>query len=167
MTGRFPVRFVSHFDPQKRKILNEIWSTDSTPDVSGRTEDPTVSMTSLVPPPGGTRCRILVYPPDIEMGALAQAGAEIGVDFWEEFHRQAPGFKEHMDSATGKHITDSVDYGVIISGQIDLELDDGVVVHLNAGDTYVLNGSNHAWHNRYSGPCVWVVFMVGGTRKRS
>ena len=165
--GKIPRVLCFDFDPQKRNILSEIWSTDATPEVAKNSDDPTVALTSLAPPPGGTRCRVMNLPPDVEMGALLQAGAEKDIDLWEEFHRQAPGFKEHMDNATGKHITDSVDYGVIISGQVDLEIDDGAEVHLQAGDTYVLNGAIHAWHNRYSEPCVWVVFMVGGTRTRS
>lgn len=165
--GEIPRTLCFDFDPQKRNILSEIWGTDGPPDVGGRPIDPTVSMASLSPSPGGTRCRVLFWPPDAEWGAIAQATAERGVDLWEEFHRKVPGFKDHMDNTTGMHITNSVDYGVIISGQIDLELDDGAEVHLKAGDTYVLNGSNHAWHNRYNEPCVWVVFMVGATRKRS
>ena len=51
------------------------------------------------------------------------------------------------------HRTSSVDYAVVISGSIDMELDDGVVVHLEAGDTLVQRGTVHNWVNRGSEPC--------------
>jgi mannose-6-phosphate isomerase-like protein (cupin superfamily) len=45
------------------------------------------------------------------------------------------------------HRTDSVDYAVVMSGEIDMELD-GETVHLKAGDVLVQRGTHHAWVNR-------------------
>jgi quercetin dioxygenase-like cupin family protein len=50
------------------------------------------------------------------------------------------------------HRTRTVDYVVVLFGEIDLMLDDKVV-HLSAGDTVVQQATNHAWVNRGSGPC--------------
>src|SRR4030095_12418413 len=55
--------------------------------------------------------------------------------------------------------TDSVDYIVIISGEIDMELDDSVV-HLKAGDVMVQRGTIHNWVNRGSAPCVLAVILI-------
>ncbi len=57
------------------------------------------------------------------------------------------------------HRTDSIDYAVVISGQIDMELDDGVVVTLKAGDVLVQRGTIHNWVNRGSEVCV-VAFVL-------
>lgn len=46
------------------------------------------------------------------------------------------------------HRTSSLDYGIVISGDVDLELDDGAIVSLNAGDIVVQRGTIHAWINR-------------------
>jgi quercetin dioxygenase-like cupin family protein len=51
------------------------------------------------------------------------------------------------------HRTDSIDYAVIMSGEIDMELDDGQVVHLQAGDVLVQRGTIHNWVNRGTQPC--------------
>jgi quercetin dioxygenase-like cupin family protein len=52
------------------------------------------------------------------------------------------------------HRTDSIDYAVVMSGEIDMELDDGVVVNLKAGDVLVQRGTIHNWVNKGSEPCV-------------
>ena len=50
------------------------------------------------------------------------------------------------------HRTRSVDYAVILSGEIDMTLDDAVV-HLRPGDVVVQQATNHAWINRGTQPC--------------
>ena len=55
--------------------------------------------------------------------------------------------------------TDSIDYIVVISGEIDMELDDSVV-HLKAGDVMVQRGTIHNWVNRGTAPCVLAVILV-------
>jgi quercetin dioxygenase-like cupin family protein len=57
------------------------------------------------------------------------------------------------------HRTDSVDYAVVISGEIDMELDVGVV-HLNAGDILVQRGTIHNWVNKGTAPCVIAFTLV-------
>ena len=55
--------------------------------------------------------------------------------------------------AARNHRTDSVDYAVVISGEIDMELD-GTTAHLKAGDVLVQRGTIHNWANRGTEPCV-------------
>jgi quercetin dioxygenase-like cupin family protein len=61
--------------------------------------------------------------------------------------------------APRNHRTDSVDYAVVLSGEIDMELDDAVV-HLKAGDMLVQRGTIHNWVNRGSKPCVIAFVLV-------
>ncbi|MBM3647477.1 MAG: cupin domain-containing protein [Alphaproteobacteria bacterium] len=56
------------------------------------------------------------------------------------------------------HRTDSIDYAVVLSGRIDMELDDQLVT-LRAGDVLVQRGTIHNWVNRYDEPCV-VAFVL-------
>jgi quercetin dioxygenase-like cupin family protein len=61
--------------------------------------------------------------------------------------------------AARNHRTDSIDYIVVISGGIDMELDDSVV-HLQAGDVMVQRGTIHNWVNRGTAPCVLAVILI-------
>jgi quercetin dioxygenase-like cupin family protein len=61
--------------------------------------------------------------------------------------------------AARNHRTDSIDYIVVMSGEIDMELD-GSTVHLKAGDVMVQRGTMHNWVNRGTAPCVLAVVLV-------
>lgn len=58
------------------------------------------------------------------------------------------------------HRTDSIDYIVVISGEIDMELEAGTEVHLKAGDVMVQRGTVHNWINRGTESCVMAVILV-------
>src|ERR687892_1085967 len=57
------------------------------------------------------------------------------------------------------HRTDSIDYAVVLSGEIDMELDDQVVT-LRAGDVLVQRGTIHNWINRSAAPCVIAFVLI-------
>ena len=65
-----------------------------------------------------------------------------------------PGVEHRM------HRTDSIDYLVVMKGEIDMELDDGVEVHLKAGDVMVQRGTIHNWINRGTETCVIAVILI-------
>jgi quercetin dioxygenase-like cupin family protein len=58
------------------------------------------------------------------------------------------------------HRTDSIDYAVVISGEIDMELEKGTEVRLKAGDVLVQRGTLHNWINRGKAPCVIAFVLV-------
>ena len=58
------------------------------------------------------------------------------------------------------HRTDSIDYAVIVSGEIDMELEKGSEVHLRAGDVLVQRGTVHNWINRGKAPCVIAFALI-------
>src|SRR6266545_2785724 len=61
--------------------------------------------------------------------------------------------------ARRNHRTDSIDYAVVMSGEIDMELDDSVV-HLKAGEVLVQRGTIHNWVNTGSVPCVIAFILI-------
>ena len=61
--------------------------------------------------------------------------------------------------APRNHRTDSIDYIVVLSGEIDMELDDSSV-HLRAGDVMVQRGTIHNWVNRGTAPCRLAVILI-------
>ena len=60
------------------------------------------------------------------------------------------------------HRTDSIDYAVVISGEIEMELDDGVMAKLQAGDLLVQRGTIHNWVNRGKVDCVIAFVLISG-----
>jgi quercetin dioxygenase-like cupin family protein len=58
------------------------------------------------------------------------------------------------------HRTETVDYAIVLSGELGLELDDGEVVHLKAGDVVIQRGSIHTWVNRSSVPAVAAFILI-------
>jgi len=78
-----------------------------------------------------------------------------------------PGLAEVIEPMNpGMHTTDTVDFDVVLSGEVYLELDDGAEVFLKPGDCVVQNGTRHAWHNRSSQNCVIAVALLGAERVR-
>ena len=62
--------------------------------------------------------------------------------------------------APRNHRTETIDYAVVMSGEIDMRLDDGVVVHLRAGDTLVQQATLHDWVNNGKEACVIAFVLV-------
>lgn len=82
-----------------------------------------------------------------------------------DLERQMPGAMAAMEpDAPGMHTTDSLDYIMIVSGEVVLELDDGEETVLHAGDVVVQNGTRHAWRNRGTEPCTFVGVAIGADR---
>jgi len=132
--------------------LTEIWETRSSPaDNSGR-GDAADHERRIEPVGGGSVFRIVEYPPDsVRLKTLAP----------ETFFR-GMGAKA-ADAATrkhpGMHKTDTIDYCVVLSGEIWAVLDEGEVL-LHAGDCLVQRGTNHAWSNRSDDPCVIAFVLI-------
>lgn len=138
------------------------WSTEGVPAVGpGRDGDPVASVTRYLPGPGGTRLMIVTLPPDSAMMAPTFDGAAYG----EELARKVPGFETVFEpDAPGMHTTDSVDYGVLLDGEVWLEVDGGAQVPVRARDVIVQTGTRHAWRNRSDRPATLLFVLVGATR---
>jgi mannose-6-phosphate isomerase-like protein (cupin superfamily) len=124
-----------------------MWVTDkSLPDFSWTT-DRAKTQTKLTPPKSGTVFRIVEFVPEPE--AVARMDMNTMMRVVGAADTPAKGLPPRHPMM---HRTRSLDYAVIISGEIDMLLDDGEV-HLKAGDVVVQQATNHAWVNRGSAPC--------------
>lgn len=119
-----------------------LWVTDESPaDVSGALDRAQRDI-GVAPPRLGSVFRIVDFPPLAAGAALSAEAvrAEMGL--------AARGAVRHPLM----HRTRSVDYAVVMQGEIDMLLDDSEI-HLQAGDVLVQQGTNHAWVNRGTQPC--------------
>jgi hypothetical protein len=133
--------------PARKNVMNLIWSTEGAPaDISGPNDRGSIDI-GTQPPSCGTAFRIIDYPPTTpEQEAKLDVGQrqrEIGHD---APMRGLPPRHPFM------HRTRSIDYAIIMSGEIDMLLDDGEV-HLTAGDVVIQQATNHAWINRSKDVC--------------
>jgi hypothetical protein len=165
--------FVSESTPSRKMVLEnlpglemtEVWSTPSTPRLPAATDDPTLNMTTFVPPVGGTQFRFVQFPPDQQMLHIIERGISLE-SMRQEYLSKAPGLADlHEAADIAMHTTDTIDYGIVLTGEIWLELDEGAVVHLKAGDCVIQNGTRHAWRNRSDKPCLIAFVMIGAARR--
>ena len=84
-----------------------------------------------------------------------------------ELEEVLPGLAGHMDPADpGMHTTATIDFEVVLSGEVALELDGGATVRLGPGDTVVQNGTRHRWSNPGTEPAVLAVCIIGAHHAR-
>ncbi len=133
----------------------KVWGSDVVPTFPNDGQPP--GLQNFFPPIGGSRFWILTMPPSsrtVLPPHLDQAAA------FEEYEQKLPGILNQMQDA-GMHATATADFEIVLSGEIVLELDNGLEKLLRAGDTVVQNGTRHRWHNRSDEPATFVVFLVG------
>jgi mannose-6-phosphate isomerase-like protein (cupin superfamily) len=135
--------------------VTELWQTRSSPAHNRGHEDAVSSPFRLPPPENGSVFRIIEYPPDAQR--LAALAAE----------RDAPddgsGRSQALDRGNprhpGFHKTHSVDYAIVLSGEIHALMDEGEVL-LKAGDVLIQRGTNHAWSNRSDAPAYLAFVLI-------
>jgi len=145
----------------------ELWATfpNCRVPVEDASVEPTRMYKSIFPFPGETRIRIIEFDSDIPKDTHENRTVEDEGDLFQRVQRELPGLLEHMEEGTsGMHTTDSVDYGVVLKGNMILELDDGKTVDLEAGDVIIQNGTRHAWHPQ--GKCTMLWVLIGVERKK-
>jgi len=132
--------------------LTELWETRSSPADNSGAKDAAGHERRIEPVDGGTVFRIIEYPPDSErLKTLAPDSffPEMGAQATDKAERRHPGM----------HRTHTLDYCVVLSGEIWAMLDE-VEVLLRAGDCLVQRGTRHAWSNRTEKPCVIAFVLV-------
>jgi quercetin dioxygenase-like cupin family protein len=112
------------------------------------------------PPVGGYRFLVFELPPENRQSA-APAVANVQAAL-AELEQRLPGVAAYLEpGGTGMHTTATVDFAVVLDGDVCLELDDGAEVLLTAGDTVVQNGTRHRWRNKGDTPAQIAGFGVG------
>ena len=140
--------------------FHRMWGGDRAPMYPGDGSPP--DQPAYFPPVGGYRFGFFTLPP----GEQARLPADLDLEAaLRELDRKLPGMMSHLEPDNpGMHTTDTVDFEVVISGNVALELDDGAEKVMGPGDTVVQNGTRHRWRNPGPDPVVIAVFMVGAHR---
>ena len=150
-----------HSNPIRPGQLSiEVWKTHAMPvPIAAEEPEPTTGPRSLQPPKNGNVFRISIVPPETEeTRSLTPEKAQ-------ELFRQS-GAKEASTFGKGgrhpmMHRTETVDYAVVLEGEITLILDEGEVA-LKQGDVVIQRGTSHAWSNRSGKPVRMMYVLIDG-----
>jgi mannose-6-phosphate isomerase-like protein (cupin superfamily) len=156
--GPAPSLYVNKLDPDWYSI--DIWRTHEMPaPIVAQASEPTSGPRRQMPTRNGTVLRINHFPPESEaVRAMTQADSQCAFE----------GLGNPAAATFGKggrhplmHRTETIDYAIVLSGEITMVLDDEDV-QLRAGDVVVQCGTNHAWSNRSKEPCVVAFVLIDG-----
>jgi mannose-6-phosphate isomerase-like protein (cupin superfamily) len=125
-----------------------LWVTDSVPADLSNQEDTANRKIGIVPPPGGTIFRVIEFAPEREVKADHETRGKI----FQGLGLAPEGESGEKPRDPAMHRTRTVDYALILSGEIDMLLDDSEI-HLKPGDVVIQRATNHAWVNRGNAPC--------------
>ena len=137
--------------------FHEIWNTRATPaPIDAASSEPHEAGIVLAPPPGDTRIRVVDFPPedsltDISADAARAVFAEMG----------AAGAASGGGAHAFMHRTETIDYGIVLDGEIVLIVDDAETI-VRAGDIVVQRGTNHGWANRSGRVCRVAFVLIDG-----
>lgn len=137
--------------------VTNLWCTGAAPSAFAA-PDAIEAHQGVAPPPNGTVLRIIDIPPEPQdPQALQRALEATFANMYRDAHREVkPG--EHP----GMHRTDTVDYALMLEGELIAILDDEETV-LRAGDVLIQRGTRHAWANR-SGAPARIAFVLVSAR---
>jgi mannose-6-phosphate isomerase-like protein (cupin superfamily) len=135
-----------------------VWRTEQTP-AKITAPDTTAAHQGILPPRNGTILRIIDFPPEPQdEGELKrQLDSTFGGIYKDALHDHRPG--KHP----GMHRTETVDYAIVLEGEIWAVMDDGETL-LRAGDVLIQRGTNHAWANRSDRTARIAFVLIDGTR---
>lgn len=138
----------------------EVWHTVEMPALIHAQPDESEERSLVLPPPSnGTRMRVIEFPPEgEEIRRLTSS------DALEKF--KAMGDAKAATSREGAphplmHRTETVDYGIVLEGEITLVLDQDERT-IQAGDIVIQSGTNHAWANRSGKVCRMAFILIDG-----
>lgn len=142
-------------------MTSVVWATAPVPSLPQIGEEGPPAGTLITPPPGETRLMVVTFPPDAVMSGSGFDPERAAL----EQAQQLPGLAECFEAKNpGMHTTDTLDYDIVLDGEIWLELDDGAEVHLQKGDVVVQCGTRHAWRNKGAQPATMAFILVGARR---
>jgi mannose-6-phosphate isomerase-like protein (cupin superfamily) len=124
-----------------------LWITDSSPPGLSYKDDAALKPIGLSPPDNGTVIRVVEFPP-LDPAVEAKMDPDLMMKVVGD-HAPARGLPVKHPLM---HRTRTVDYALILSGEIDMMLDDATV-HVKAGDVVIQQATNHAWINHGKEPC--------------
>ncbi|WP_375787006.1 cupin domain-containing protein [Bradyrhizobium sp. Pha-3] len=138
-----------------------LWGTPAAPSVPWNGRNVATESKSILPAPGESRLMLVTYPPD----SVTEGPGFDSVAATAEYLARMPGLAERFEPDNpGMHLTDSVDYVIVLDGEVWLELDERAIGPIQRGDIVVQNGTRHAWRNRSDKPATLVFVFVGAKR---
>lgn len=140
-------------------FFHEVWCTAASPAAIDNGADPSTAPLMLPPPKLGTRIRFVDIPPD--SAELLQHGAARMHQAFSQIGDAAASTVKADSPHPLMHRTETVDYGIVIEGELTLVLDDSEVA-LKPGSVVVQRGTNHAWANRSGKPCRMLFVLIDG-----
>lgn len=142
-------------------ISVDLWKTAASPVIVSRSEpDPTAGPKQIHPPPRGTVFRISEIAPETE--AIRNMPPEQSrAVFAAMGNESASTAGRKVGRHPFMHRTETVDYAVVLQGEITMLLDDQDVL-LKAGDVVIQRGTNHAWSNRSDKPALMLYVLIDG-----
>lgn len=156
-----PPRIVSLGDEEEEgAVFHEIWHTRETPAPIDRLSgEPDEDGIQLAPPKGGTRIRLVDFPPDDHRGDLTPEEAQAA--FAAIGAHGASTYTGSEGSHPFMHRTETIDYGIVLEGEITLVLD-REAIPLSTGDIVIQRGTSHAWSNRSDRVCRMAFVLIDG-----
>ena len=131
--------------PNHRTISRLLWTTDRSPaEFSGSADRGKITL-GIAPLAGGSIFRIIDFPP------TGPEVEQLDPNYLQSQLAHTP-IRGRPPRHPLMHRTRTVDYAIIMQGEIDMLLDDAEI-HLKAGDVLIQQGTNHAWINRGTEPC--------------
>jgi hypothetical protein len=125
---------------------------------------------SSFPPPGGMRVQAFQFPPHYPDEMADAPTSNVDYSAISELRRTFTDAVPHgrvYGAEKGMHRTDSVDLGIVISGELTSRLEGGGEQVLRPGDIYIQNGAMHLWRNDTAEPAVFVVISLPAERNRA
>jgi quercetin dioxygenase-like cupin family protein len=151
---------VRHNPAHRGHVSVELWSTTGAPVlVSAQEVDPTTGPKQIHPPALGTVFRISEIPPETE--EMRNMGPDQVAEVFRAFGNSAISTFGREQRHPFMHRTESVDYAVVLDGEVYLVLDDSEVL-VSAGDVVIQRGTNHAWSNRSGKPVKMLYVLIDG-----
>jgi quercetin dioxygenase-like cupin family protein len=141
----------------EKTLQQRLWVTDKFPVAMDGDKDRGAIEVKIAPPPGGTIIRYLDIPPESE--EAKKLPKDHMAKMIGDQHHMPPGVRP--PSHPSMHRTRTLDYAIVLSGEIDMLLDDSEV-HLKAGDVLVQQATNHAWVNRGTETCRICFVLIDG-----
>ncbi|MEO9462391.1 MAG: cupin domain-containing protein [Marinomonas sp.] len=142
-------------------MFHEVWNTRAMPvPIDAASGEPPEEGIILAPPANGTRIRVLDIPPDD--ASLEEMTPEAArAHFAEIGAADASSFEGAESRHAHMHKTETVDYGIVIEGELVLIMDEGETT-VRAGDIVVQRGTNHGWANRTDQNCRIAFILIDG-----
>ena len=132
----------------------DLWKTFATPASNKGNAEGLDGDFRLPPPKSGSVFRVVAYPPDAQrFAAMEKADPKA-----EEASGMAHARDRNNPRHRGFHKTATIDYAIVLSGEIVAMMDEGETV-LKAGDVLVQRGTNHAWSNR-TNETTYIAFIL-------